>query len=60
MKGIQINNFFNNHISLNGKKINNTKPNIINQPNKPNPIVVNNHLKDQERDNSNFLSYFNS
>ncbi len=37
MRGIQINNYFNNHITLNGKKIN-QDPHPIIQTIKPKPI----------------------
>ena len=39
MRGIQINNFFENHYSLNGKKINNNRNAIINS-HRPKPIVI--------------------
>ena len=41
MRGIQINNFFNNNISLNGKKINNNHPTNIYQATKPKPLLIN-------------------
>ena len=40
MRGIQINNFFNNNISLNGKKINNHHPADIYQASKPKPMLI--------------------
>jgi hypothetical protein len=43
MRGIQINNYVSNNISLNGKKINNNNPTYLNQPNRPTPLVIN-HL----------------
>ena len=39
MRGIQINNFFENHISLNGRKINNQLHAVINS-HRPKPIVI--------------------
>ena len=39
MRGIQINNFFENHYSLNGRKINNQQNAIINS-HRPKPIVI--------------------
>lgn len=41
MKGIQINNFFNNHISLNPKKNNNKPPNLFFDSTSPKPPVSN-------------------
>ena len=37
MRGIQINNYFNNHITLNGKKLN-QDPQPVLQTAKPKPI----------------------
>lgn len=39
MRGIQINNFYENHISLNGRKINNQLSAVINS-HRPKPIVI--------------------
>jgi hypothetical protein len=47
MRGIQINNYVNNNISLGGRKINNQHPSQINQPMRPTPLVVN-HLFNHE------------
>ncbi len=41
MKGIQINNFFNNHISLNNKKNNSKQPNLFFEGNNPQPVDFN-------------------
>jgi hypothetical protein len=44
MRGIQINNYINNNISLSsGKKINNNYSTLINQPPRPAPLIIN-HL----------------
>lgn len=43
MRGIQINNYINNNISLSGKKINNNYSTQINQPSRPTPLIIN-HL----------------
>ena len=48
MRGIQINNFFNNHISLNGKKINNNHPTNVYQPTRPQPLVINHIPKNDD------------
>jgi hypothetical protein len=40
MRGIQINNYFNNHISLNGKKINPDNPTTIVHTHRPQPLVI--------------------
>lgn len=46
MKGIQINNFFNNHISLNGKKNISKQPNLFSEAGRPEPIVFNHNLNE--------------
>ena len=48
MRGIQINNYFNNHITLNGKKVNHDPQQITE---KPKTKHFNHNL--QETDNSN-------
>ena len=49
MRGIQINNYFNNHITLNGKKVNHDPQQITE---KPKTKHFNHNL--QESDNSTF------
>ena len=48
MRGIQINNYFNNHITLNGKKVN-QEPQAIAPQNKHKRLNPNVHVVDHEK-----------
>jgi hypothetical protein len=43
MRGIQINNYFNNHITLNGKKVINDQQGVV-PPTRPKPLIIQHNM----------------
>lgn len=58
MRGIQINNYFNNHISLNGRKINPDHPTTIVHTHRPQPLVIDHVHPSNSSEPSNNLLIF--